>query len=225
MEWELLAGLPGADVRRVIGAARRRRFRKGEVVCHRGDPADTLHLVAAGHFAVRIETPLGDAALLGVHGPGEAFGEMAVLREGSRRSATVTAIDGGETFALSRAAFDELRREHPGVTRVLLAILAERIRRRNERIVAALYLDADDRVRWALLQLRRTYGDGPDAATYTVPLTQAELAGLAGVTRPTLNKVLRAEAARGAVELERGRTTVLDPDALARELTRLPQER
>ena len=56
MEWPILAGIPEEDVRRVLQIARRRTFGRREVVFHRGDPADTLHLVHTGRFAVRIET-------------------------------------------------------------------------------------------------------------------------------------------------------------------------
>ena len=53
MEWKLLAAVPAPDVRG-SSISRRRRFTKGEVVFHRGDPADSLHLVVKGSFAVRI---------------------------------------------------------------------------------------------------------------------------------------------------------------------------
>ena len=59
--------------------ARRRTFRRGEVVFHRDDLAESLHLIVKGRFAVRITTPLGETAMLDVIGPGEAFGELAVF--------------------------------------------------------------------------------------------------------------------------------------------------
>ena len=62
MRWKLLAGVPDEDVRRVLEIARRRRFKRGEVVFHEGDPADSLHLVVAGRFAVQRTTRLGEDA-------------------------------------------------------------------------------------------------------------------------------------------------------------------
>ncbi|MFV0308828.1 MAG: cyclic nucleotide-binding domain-containing protein [Desertimonas sp.] len=50
--------------------AARRRFRRGEVVFHEGDPGDTVHLVDKGHVAVRVTTPVGDVATVRVVGPG-----------------------------------------------------------------------------------------------------------------------------------------------------------
>ena len=68
---------------------------------------------------MRITTQLGETALLDVIGPGEAFGELALLSPGSRRSATVESLDDGETLSVYRDDFALLQSEHPGVKDVL----------------------------------------------------------------------------------------------------------
>ncbi len=95
------------------------------------------------------------------------------------------------------------------------------MRRLSEQLVDALYLPAETRVRRRLLDVARAYagGDGstgaaPDGAQ--VPLTQEELASLAGTSRATVNKVLREEQEHGTISLGRGRTTVVDAGALER---------
>src|SRR5256885_8893412 len=90
-DWPLLRSLSEEDRRRVLSAARRRRFARREVLFHEGDPGDTLHLIDKGRVAIRITTPLGDTATVGVLGPGDVVGEMAVLEEGGGRAATATA--------------------------------------------------------------------------------------------------------------------------------------
>ena len=64
MDFGLFSGLPREELSRLVAAARRRTFERHEVVFHRGDPGDTLHLIAKGRFAVRISTQLGDTATL-----------------------------------------------------------------------------------------------------------------------------------------------------------------
>jgi hypothetical protein len=92
VDWQLFAGVPAEDLRRLLAIARRRTFARGEIVFHRGDPANALHLVAKGRFAVRITTPLAETATLAVRGPGEAFGELALVSaDEPLRSATVQA--------------------------------------------------------------------------------------------------------------------------------------
>jgi CRP/FNR family transcriptional regulator, cyclic AMP receptor protein len=214
VEWPLLAGLPADDVRELLSIARRRTFAKDEVVFHRDDPAEALHFVVRGRFAVRVATPMGDNVLLEVAGPGAVFGELALLLPDSRRSATVSALEAGETRSVFRDDFARLQRSHPGVKDVLLRLLAEQLRRASERIVEAHYVDAETRVRRRVCELANSYRDSD--APPAVPLRQEDLAAMAGTSRATVNRVLREEEKRGVVVLDRGRVTVLDADGLAR---------
>src|SRR5690242_1586671 len=135
----LFGGLPEAEVRRVISVARRRRFERNEVVFHRGDPADTLHLIAKGRFASRVTTQLGERVTVAVQGSGEAFGELALVEPGASRSTTVVALEPGETFAVSREEFTGLRDRYPEVNDVLVRLLAQRLRRQSDLLVETLF--------------------------------------------------------------------------------------
>jgi CRP-like cAMP-binding protein len=210
MEWPLLAGIPDEDVRRLLAIARRRTFARGEVVFHREDPADSLHLVVRGRFGARVQTPVGDSVLVDVLGPGQSFGELALLGDDARRSATVEALEAGETRSVFRDDFASLQRTYPGVKDVLLRLVAEQLRRSTDRLVEAHYVDAETRVRRRLVQLAATYESG------VVPLTQEDIAAMAGTSRATVNRVLREDERRGSVRLERGRVVVLDADGLGR---------
>ena len=117
MQWALLAGVPEEELRTILQVARRRSFAKNEVVFHRGDPADCLHLIAQGRFAIRIMTPLGDTATLAIRGPGATFGEMALLTDEAHRTATVAAVEHGETYSVYRTDFDLIRAAYPGADR------------------------------------------------------------------------------------------------------------
>lgn len=213
-EFALLRGLDERDMEDLTARARRRTFAAGEVVFHTGDPADTLHLVRAGRFAVRITTEFGATATLNVVGPGGAFGELALLTPEAPRSATVAALEDAETLSIHQLEFDRLRSRRPQVDALLVGVLARRVRELSEQLVEAHHIPAETRVRRRLLDVVGAYDGGEAGAV--VPLTQEELASLAGTSRATVNRVLREEQARGALELSRGRTTLRDPDALAR---------
>lgn len=210
MEWRLLAGVSEPEVRRLISVARRRRFARHEVVFHRDDPADSLHLVVKGRFAVRIMTPLADTVTIAVRGPGEQFGEMALVGDQPRRSATIEALEQAETLAVYKDDFEQLRSQFPSVNDVLLAFLAGEVRMLNERLLEALYIPAERRLLRRLRELCDAGTPDPQGA-FEIPLTQEELAQLAGTSRATVNKVLRQEQEKGTVALRRGRTTVLEP--------------
>lgn len=212
MQSGMFTSVPPEDMRRVLAVARRRTFGRNEVVFHRGDPADSLHIVTEGRFAVRVATRFGDAATLAVRGPGEVFGELALLSAEATRSATVSALEPGETHSVYVDDFTRLRKKHPGVNEMMLLILSSQLRRTNDLLLEFLYLPAERRVLRRVLELAEMYAGG--AGNPVIPLTQVHLAGLAGTSRETVNRALREEVARGTIELARGRIVVLDAAAL-----------
>jgi CRP/FNR family cyclic AMP-dependent transcriptional regulator len=209
----LFEGATEQEAARLLERARRRRFDAGEVVFHAGDPADTLHLIQSGRFAARVTTEFGDIATLNVLGPGDFFGELALLSPRAPRSATIVALEKGETLSVHELDFGRLRTERPETADVLIAILAAQVRRLSTHLAEALYVPADTRVRRRLLEMTEIYGEGEEV---TVPLTQEELASLAGTSRATVNRVLREEEEFGTLRLSRGRSTVTDAAGLRR---------
>jgi CRP/FNR family transcriptional regulator, cyclic AMP receptor protein len=158
--------------------------------------------------------PLGEMVWIAVRRPGESFGERALVDNDARRSATVSALEAAETFAVRKPDFDELRQHYADIDRVLIAFLAGEVRMLDERLLEALYLSAERRLLRRWRDLSEIYG-APDGSAL-IPLTQEELAEFAGAARATVNRVLREEQARGTLEPQRGKTRVIDRVELAR---------
>lgn len=219
VDWPLLELVPEEERRRFLSVARRRRFDKGEVVFHGGDPGDTLHFVASGRFCVRVETSLGVTAMLGLIGPGDYFGILALL-DGSRpeRSASILALERAETLSVRKDDFEDLRHRFPAVNELLLRALGDQVRRLSDALVEAMFTPVETRVLRRLLDAARLWGGV--VAGSVVPLTQEDLAELAGTTRPTTNKVLRQAEARGWIRVGRGRVELVDPEGLMKRAER-----
>jgi len=217
VDWLVLAELPEDDRRRVLQAARRRRYARHEVLFHEGDPGETLHLIAKGRVAVAVATSLGDTTTLTVLGAGQFFGELALVGNQPVRTATVTALEPTETLTLRHQQFDELRHDHPTIDRFLVAVLAEQVKRLSTQLLEALFVDAETRVLRRLLDLAQEYGGGRPGTV--IPLTQEDIATMAGTTRPTANRVLRDAEAAGAIRTARARTEIADPHLLSRWAT------
>lgn len=215
-DFPVLRDIGPAEQRRLVAAGVMRRFGRREVVFHEGDPGDSLHLVLSGRLAVRITTPLGDTATLSLLGAGSVFGELALLDPDSRRTATVEALEQTSTLALRRAVLFDLRERDPGIDRFLALTLAGYVRRLSAMVLDALYLPVGQRVTRRLADLADLYGDPTGRAE--IVLTQDDVASLAGTTRATANRVLRALESRGVVRLARGRIIVPDRGRLAAEL-------
>jgi CRP/FNR family cyclic AMP-dependent transcriptional regulator len=161
---------------------------------------------------VRVTTPLGDCATVAVLGPGSCFGEMSLLSP-APRSATVAALDALETLSLHRDVLCEVRRNYPAIEALLLEAAIAEVRRLTGRLLEALYVPVDKRIPRRLLDLAESYGEGEGEVT--IPLTQDDIAELAGSTRPTVNKVLRSLEESGSIALGRGSIRILDLSALS----------
>jgi CRP-like cAMP-binding protein len=204
----VLAGLTPERQREVLSSARRRRFRRGDIVFHEGDPGDTMHLIERGRVAVRITTPHGDTATIRILRTGEHFGELVVLSEGPR-NATVVALEPTETLSLGKSEIDRLRREYADVDRAFLETIVRELRRLSLALVDAMYTPAPTRLVRTLVTLAETYGTDNEEVVH-IPLTQDDLAGLCGTTRPTVSQMLGRLVELGLVRVGRGRVEIVD---------------
>jgi CRP/FNR family cyclic AMP-dependent transcriptional regulator len=122
------------------------------------------------------------------------------------------ALEAVETLSLQRQVFDQLRTSHPQVERFLVELLAAQVRRLSSGLLEGRYLPADARVLRRLLDTAAIHdcGDHP----IRIPLTQEDLATMAGTTRPTTNRALQQLEQAGHVILGRGRIDLVDVDAV-----------
>ena len=214
MEWPLLAAVPEDQPARGAGHRAAPHLRDGEVVFHQNDPADTLHLIRSGRVAVRIDAGRGDSVIAAVLGPGEMFGELALLDEEAMRSATIVALEPWRRCR-STSWTSAACGESPAAAEVLIALLAAQVRRLSQQLGEALYVPADKRVLRRVVDMAtRLRGRPRTGRRDLVPLTQDHLADLAGTSRITVNRTLRAEQERGTLELARGRTVIRDLEAI-----------
>lgn len=125
--WSLLAEVPFfkslmapriADLVRVL---RPRFARPGDVILRKGDEGDSMFIIASGE----VEVELGGGREPVLLGPGQFFGELALI-ERTTRTATVRADDECKLLELSGKDFHELARHHPEIKEAIHKIAAER---------------------------------------------------------------------------------------------------
>lgn len=194
-------------VNAVMEKSVRRRYNKRQVVFREGEPPDGMYLIESGRLLIETTTVEGAPVGLNVVNPGGVVGEQALIHETTARNATATALRDLEVLLLRPRAFAELRASHPAVDRFLLMIIDARLREMSERLAEAVHSSAEERVKARLLNLARAH-DG------SIQMSQQTLAGLAGTTRPTVNRVLRELEDNGVVNIGRSRVEVIDLRAL-----------
>jgi CRP-like cAMP-binding protein len=215
----LFAGVDAAAIDACVACLRMRRFRDDETVFHQGDPGDALHVISRGRVKVVLPAPdAGEPAILATLGPGDFFGELALL-DGEPHSASVVALEPTETLVLGRADFERLFRTQPGLQRALVGSLARELRRLTGHVEALHFLDLRERLALRLAEL----AGGPDASgelRIAWPYTQSELAGMVGGSRESVNRLLADFVARGLIRFERDALVVPDRGRLTREVRR-----
>jgi CRP/FNR family cyclic AMP-dependent transcriptional regulator len=209
----VFSALSSDELEQVARVAMQRRFDAGEVVFKEGDEGSTCYIVRSGRARAIREHPDGRSITLAHFGPGDIFGEMAML-DGERRSATVEATEGTEAIAILSTDMHRLLREHPDISVKLIAALGQRLRDTNERLARQSFQTVQSRVAAALSQLvasaRQAEGD------VVIHATQAELAQLAGSSRESASRFLAVLERAGIITQGRGRLTVHDQEALER---------
>jgi len=197
----------------LLAGAGRRQYRRQETVVHAGDEGQTLFLVESGHAAVRMVTEYGDNTTFAVLGPGDNFGELALVDDERRRSASVIALESLSVRTLSRGHLESVLGD-AGLHGLLVQVLTGQVPRLSGQLVEARFVPVRHRVARALVALCDQYDDGSSPVSLLV--TQDDIAGLAGATRPTVNQVLRTLEESGAIALHRGRIDVVERAMLAR---------
>jgi CRP/FNR family cyclic AMP-dependent transcriptional regulator len=194
--------------------AKHTSLKRGATICSKGDPGNSLFAVISGTVKISISSPEGRNAILNLIGPGEVFGDIAVL-DGQERTADATANTNCELYVIDRRDFLPFVRSQPALAMKFIELLCARLRRTSEQVEQLILQDLPGRLASALLGL--TEKRAVDTASWTIAITQQEISEMVGMTRESINKQLRVWSARNWVRLEHGAIVVLDANSL-REL-------
>ncbi len=199
-----------------------RQYREGATVFCEGDPSDTVGIIERGRAKVTSAGPDGRDILLSVVGDGEIVGELAAL-DGGVRSATLTVLEPARVILVRGDAFASYLATHPDATKLLLAVIAQRLRHADQRAVEFATLDVTARLCRRLTELVEVWGEaGPDGSMdIRLPLSHDELSGWMASSREAVTKALAELRRHGLVETHRRRIVVLDPNGV-RQKARMP---
>jgi CRP/FNR family cyclic AMP-dependent transcriptional regulator len=212
-ETSLLGQLREVDRAALTRLGTRASFPAGRTILREGDTGDHIYLLLAGSVKVT-GNEAGREPLLAIRLAGDAVGEMSVL-DGAPRSATVVSCTPTVVRVIPGVELMAFLARRSNVAVEFAGMLSRRLRWANQRRVHFATLPARARVVSVLVALDEAYGqDGADGRVLSVPLTQEEIASLAGVRLPTAEKALRELQRQGLVRLGYRRLVVVDAASL-----------
>jgi CRP/FNR family transcriptional regulator, cyclic AMP receptor protein len=208
-----LGQLSADDGDALCALGRRRGYPARATILYEGDEPHEVLVVRTGE--VKVATSIdGREVVLDVLGAGDLVGELAAI-DGRPRSASVVTLTPAEVVVVPTAAFTDFLAERPAAAMCLLRSVAGRLRDTSRRQVEYGALDAVGRVCRRILELAERSGAAVGGTIVVrTPLTQAEVAAWAGLSREAVVKALQSLRRLGWVTTGPGTITVHDIEAV-----------
>lgn len=208
----LFAGLGDEALNSIANLCSRRQIDANEMLFQKGDRGDALYGIRRGQIRIETGTEGGGRLTLNIMGPGDVFGEIALL-DGQSRTADATATEKSELYVLRRDDFLAYLEREPKISLRLIELLCQRIRWTSERMEEASLLPLNVRLAKRLCSLAADFGS-------EVHISQEQLGQYVGAARESVNRQLQEWRKQGILELRRSRVEILKLDKLEAEARR-----
>lgn len=214
----IFASLSNVEIARLAQVTSLRLCRKDEVIFYEDEEGDFFFVILDGRVKVtllgipdRFTRGYGREVLLSSLGPGDFFGEMALV-DNEPRSATAVASEETELLCIHRSDFQRVLTNYRSFVTGLLRSLTARLRRANHQIATLVILDSYGRTARAILDLAREQGkrrkDGSLVVKWPGP---KEIAANVGTTQATVNRMLKDLDKQGMIDVQKAQI-VVHPD-------------
>lgn len=197
----------------VRGASMQRVVDRG-VIFRQGDEGRSVLAVIEGYVKLSSSTAAGREVVLEVAGPGNVFGEVAVLNNWPR-AADALALSPARLLAIDGRAFMRALQDAPAALMEVARLLSERLRRATEQLTDSVDTPAAARIAKALIQLAGLHSHPVRGGLrIDLALSQRELGAMTGLTRESINKHLSAWRDANYVTFNDGAITLVNLSAL-----------
>jgi CRP/FNR family cyclic AMP-dependent transcriptional regulator len=207
-------------LKRIGAQTTTREYQDRQAVYSQGDAADAMFQIQNGNVKLVVASPRGKRAVIGLLGPGEAFGEECLINR-SLRKATATAIQRSTITCVKRGSLLHLIHQEPDFAKLMIAYLHSRLVRVEEDFVDRLLNSSEKRLARILLLLSH-FGKESGTETVRPGINHEHLAQLVGTTRARVSHFLNKfrklgfvdYTGNGALTVHRGLLSVVQNDQL-----------
>lgn len=212
----IFGAMPGSTLRAFLKSAMPVDIKTREILFHAGDSGSGCYFLRSGAVKASVIAKDGQERLLAVLGPGALIGELSLFDD-LPRSATVSALRPSKLMHLTKSAFFQLADANPAIYRQSLKLLTERLRGTNDSVVAQGTVTVLGRVARAFENLAHGIGeeDAKGRIVFAQKITQADIAGMAGVARENANRAIHELIHDGILTRVKGYYAIEKPKELA----------
>ena len=185
--FDLFSRLDDGDMDALLACASLQSTDAGTLLFQKGDAGDCLFGVLEGRVKIFVLSGTGREVILNIMGPGDVFGEIALL-DGSPRTASAETACPARLLRIEKTAFWNLLAERPAATQMIMAVLCERLRWVSEAYEGAIFHHLPSRLAQKILLLVESFGIAEETGfRVTFNISQADLAQMLGVSREKIN--------------------------------------
>jgi CRP/FNR family transcriptional regulator, cyclic AMP receptor protein len=192
------------------GLGRPSVFPAGATMCVEGEPTTHVFVLMTGWVKIFSTTSEGREIVLALRGDGDVVGEVSGMTTG-HRNATVEAVDRVRALIVRHEAFSSFLDSSPGASRAYRRVVTQKWNDADTMLRSRAVTTGGQRLAGLLLDLAGRHGRGSDGVIHLVmPLSQEELASLAGTSRATVTRALSNWRKRGFIRTGQRRVTIIN---------------
>ncbi len=215
----LFSELSEDDLREIVKLAVRQIYKKDNMILIEEEIGSTMFIILDGRVKISRISDDGREVILSILSEGDFFGEMSIL-DGQNRSANVVTLDDSKIMVIRREDFLQMLHDYPQIAINLLKELAQRLRRSDAQIKSLSLQNATGKVASTLLRIADDSGKihlGQVEIPRLPP--QQDLANMAGTSRETISRVLKALTKQGHLRKEGSRLIIKDYESFRSEFS------
>lgn len=186
----LFSSLTDAELDDLINKMLVKQFEKNEAILYEEDTSEFMYIILLGKVKVVRTTEDGKEIILAIHQSGSFFGEMSLI-DGKTSPASVVATEDSLISIISKTDFFSIIFSQNKITKNLLEILCERLRKAWDTIQLLNFNNAAQRTKMLFFMLSEEYGvKEAEGIILNIKLTHQDISDMTGLTRETVTRVI-----------------------------------
>ena len=204
----IFANLEPKELERVGFVMQEKSYGRDQIIFGEEETGQYMYVVKRGLVKVWKMTEDGREQILALHGPGQSFGELALI-DGKSTAASVSAIQSTTIYSLSKSDFVSCIVNHRSIFMKVVESICEQLRESWRKLHALTMMDTERKILFVLTDLGEKYGiKSQDGVLINLRLKHKDLANMVVASRETVTRFLTQFQKEGLIPVNAGQITL-----------------